>query len=101
MLLLPKTLNHAEAASSPPPSSSASSLSASSSSTSGDWLAQARAANWQIDASELAQFDSSALALLLDLQRSAVASQSKLVIHHAPARLTQLAVLYGVNELIA
>ena len=68
---------------------------------SSSWVAQARAADWQIDASKLETFDSSALALLLDLRRHAAAANAKLIIHSAPARLTQLATLYGVNELIA
>ena len=81
MLTLPDTLNHAQ--------------------TSSSWTEQACAADWQIDASQLQNFDSSALALLLDLRRSAAAASSMLSIHNAPARLTQLAQLYGVNELIA
>jgi phospholipid transport system transporter-binding protein len=66
-----------------------------------NWLEQARQANWQIDAGVLQSFDSSALALLLDLKRGATAAGTSLQVHHAPARLTQLATLYGVNELIA
>jgi phospholipid transport system transporter-binding protein len=91
MLTLPAKLDHSEASSSK----------ASSSAGIGSWIAQARAADWQIDASKLAAFDSSALALLLDLRRGAAAANAKLIIHNAPARLTQLARLYGVNELIA
>jgi len=64
------------------------------------WLEKARAANWQIDASALASFDSSALALLLDIRRAALAAGSALGLHNVPARLTQLATLYGVNDLI-
>lgn len=81
MLTLPARLDHSEASS--------------------NWVEQVRAANWQIDASQLEAFDSSALALLLDLRRSAMTANTKLVIHNAPARLTQLATLYGVSELIA
>ncbi len=65
-----------------------------------NWLELARAANWQIEASKLQSFDSSALALLLDLRRGAVAAGARLQVHNAPPRLTQLATLYGVNELI-
>ncbi len=91
MLTLPVKLNHSQAASSK----------ASSSADAGNWVERARASDWQIDASQLEAFDSSALALLLDLRRSAMIENAKLVIHHAPARLTQLATLYGVSELIA
>lgn len=80
MLVLPAKLDHSEASSS--------------------WLEQARAANWKIDASALEAFDSSALALLLDLRRGAMTANAKLVIQNAPARLSQLAALYGVSELI-
>jgi phospholipid transport system transporter-binding protein len=65
-----------------------------------NWLEHAKGANWQIDAGGLQTFDSSALALLLDLRRGAVAAGAVLQIHNAPARLTQLATLYGINELI-
>jgi phospholipid transport system transporter-binding protein len=91
MLSLPAKLDHSQAASSK----------AFSSADAGSWLEQARAANWQIDASKLDVFDSSALALLLDLRRGATAANAKLIVHNAPARLTQLATLYGVDELIA
>jgi phospholipid transport system transporter-binding protein len=85
MLSLPATLDHSQAT-----SSKASS-----------WSVQACAANWQVDAGGLQSFDSSALALLLDLRRSAMAANAVLKVHNAPERLTQLASLYGVNELIA
>lgn len=91
MLSLPAKLDHSQATSSK----------ASSSANAGSWVERARAANWQVDASKLEAFDSSALALLLDLRRSAMAANAKLFIHHAPAKLTQLATLYGVSELIA
>ncbi len=90
MLTLPATLNHAQASSSQ----------ASGVLHANNWVEQARAAHWQVDASQLQNFDSSALALLLDLQRSASAANARLTIHNAPAQLTQLATLYGVNELI-
>ncbi len=85
MLSLPSKLGHSQAASSKVSS----------------WVEKARAADWKIDASKLEAFDSSALALLLDLRRSAITANAKLVVHNAPARLTQLAMLYGVSELIA
>jgi phospholipid transport system transporter-binding protein len=85
MLSLPATLDHSQAISNKGSS----------------WTDQARTANWQVDAGSLQSFDSSALALLLDLRRSAVAENAILKVHNAPERLTQLATLYGVNELIA
>ena len=81
MLFLPSTLNHSQASS--------------------NWTEQARLANWQIDAGALHYFDSSALALLLDLRREAVAANAALKVHNAPDRLKQLVTLYGVTELIA
>jgi phospholipid transport system transporter-binding protein len=85
MLSLPAKLDHSQA----------------SSNKASSWVEQARAADWKIDASKLDVFDSSALALLLDLRRSAITANAKLAVHNAPARLTQLAMLYGVSELIA
>lgn len=64
------------------------------------WQADARANQYQIDLSALNVFDSSALALLLDLRRAAMSDGLVLAVHNAPAKLTQLATLYGVNELI-
>jgi phospholipid transport system transporter-binding protein len=80
MLTLPAKLDHSKAAV--------------------NWVEQARAANWRIDASTLEVFDSSALALLLDLRRCAITANTKLVIQNPPAKLAQLATLYGVSELI-
>ena len=65
-----------------------------------DWIKLAKEGQWQIDASQLVQFDSSALALLLDLGRSAKETQQKIVVKHAPDRLQQLATLYGVADVI-
>lgn len=65
------------------------------------WQADARAAQYQISLAGIDNFDSSLLALLLDLRRSAAAEGKVLGIHDAPPKLTQLATLYGVNELIA
>jgi phospholipid transport system transporter-binding protein len=65
------------------------------------WRADARAVDYQIDIAKTDTFDSSLLALLLDLRRAAALDGKKLGIHNAPAKLTQLAMLYGVNELIA
>jgi len=52
------------------------------------------------DASALRQFDSSALALLLECRRHAHAAGKGFSVLSAPRRLRELAVLYGVAELI-
>jgi phospholipid transport system transporter-binding protein len=52
------------------------------------------------DASALRQFDSSALALLLECRRRAQAAGKGFSVLSAPGRLRELAVLYGVAELI-
>ena len=53
-----------------------------------------------LDASALQQFDSSALAVLLECQRLAQASGRGFAVHGAPAKLAQLAKLYGMDELL-
>ena len=53
-----------------------------------------------IDASGLQQFDSSALAVLLECARVAQ-GQGKTFAHGAPAQLGELARLYGVDRLLA
>lgn len=52
------------------------------------------------DASALQQFDSSALAVLLECRRQAMAAGKAFSVHGAPARLRELASLYGVESLI-
>ncbi|MDQ3058084.1 MAG: STAS domain-containing protein [Pseudomonadota bacterium] len=52
------------------------------------------------DASALQQFDSSALAVLLECRRQATATGKAFSVHGAPVRLRELASLYGVAELI-
>jgi phospholipid transport system transporter-binding protein len=54
----------------------------------------------QIDASTLEVFDSAALALLLQARRMAQARGRPLQVRGAPAKLMQLAQLYGVAELL-
>jgi phospholipid transport system transporter-binding protein len=49
-----------------------------------------------LDAGALGQFDSSALAVLLELQRRAAAAGRQLRVERVPARLVALAGLYGV-----
>ena len=53
-----------------------------------------------IDASHLTQFDSSALALLLECQRTADAWGKSFELRGAPAKLRSLARLYGVDALL-
>jgi len=52
------------------------------------------------DASALQEFDSSALAVLLECRREALAAGKAFSVRGVPARLRQLAGLYGVAELI-
>ena len=52
------------------------------------------------DAGALREFDSSALAVLLDCRREAVAAGKAFTVRGLPPRLRQLAGLYGVAELI-
>ena len=66
-----------------------------------DALRLSKGADWvQVDASALAQFDSSVLAVLLDCRRSVVAMGWRFTVAHLPDRLRQLAGLYGVAELL-
>lgn len=63
-------------------------------------LAQAIAASEDrvllLDASDLVQFDSSALAVLLDCRRKALAAGRQLQLQGLPDKLRELAKLYGV-----
>lgn len=52
------------------------------------------------DASALARFDSSALAVLLECRREALARGKTFSVSRLPARLRDLASLYGVAELL-
>ena len=53
-----------------------------------------------LDASALRQFDSAALAVLLECNRLARRAGKACFIDHAPAKLTALAALYGLDELL-
>ena len=55
---------------------------------------------WELDASALSEFDTSALAVLLELQRAARARGLGLAVAAPPAKLRQLAALYGVDGLL-
>jgi phospholipid transport system transporter-binding protein len=52
------------------------------------------------DAAALTQFDSSALAVLLDCRREALALGKNFAVARLPARLRELATLDGVAELL-
>jgi len=60
----------------------------------------AQAAEVVADAMALRQFDSSALALLLECRRQVQAAGKRFSVQSAPQRLRELAVLYGVADLI-
>jgi phospholipid transport system transporter-binding protein len=57
-------------------------------------------AAWVIDASQLQEFDSAALALLLAYRRAAQAQGKTLELRHAPPKLMALARLYGLDVLL-
>ncbi|MEO8542451.1 MAG: STAS domain-containing protein [Burkholderiaceae bacterium] len=54
-----------------------------------------------VDASALLRFDSSALAVLLELRRESQAQGNDLRIRALPQRLRDLANVYGIAELLA
>ncbi|MDO8699567.1 MAG: STAS domain-containing protein [Rhodoferax sp.] len=53
-----------------------------------------------VDASALTRFDSSALAVLLEFRRESLAAGKNFAIRGLPARLGDLATLYGIIELL-
>lgn len=53
-----------------------------------------------VDADSLTQFDSSALAVLLECRREALALGKSLAVKDMPERLRSLATVYGVAELL-
>jgi phospholipid transport system transporter-binding protein len=53
-----------------------------------------------IDAAPLARFDSSALAVLIECRREALKTGQRFALRGIPARLAELAGLYGVTELL-
>ena len=59
-----------------------------------------QAADVVLDAAALMQFDSSVLAVMLACRRAALAAGKTFAVHGLPARLGQLAGLYGVADLI-
>ncbi len=54
----------------------------------------------EVDASALAAFDTSAIAVLLELRRQAQAIGRTLAVRGAPAAMVDLAGLYGVADLL-
>ncbi|MEN9886302.1 MAG: hypothetical protein RL758_880 [Pseudomonadota bacterium] len=56
---------------------------------------------WALDASALKEFDSSAVSVLLQLQRDAKSAGKSLRITGVSGQLSKLAALYGVTELLA
>ena len=53
-----------------------------------------------LDASALTQFDSAALAVLLEFRRETLALGKTLTVTGMPMRLGNLATLYGIDELL-
>ena len=53
-----------------------------------------------VDATALARFDSSALAVLLECRRAALAAGRRFAVQGLPPALTGMAGLYGVQDLI-
>lgn len=53
-----------------------------------------------VDASQLKQFDSAALAVILECRRQALALRRSFAVHGMPPKLLTLATLYGVSSLL-
>ena len=53
-----------------------------------------------VDASNLIRFDSSALAVLLELRRASLAGGKRFAVQGLPPRLENLATLYGIADLV-
>lgn len=54
-----------------------------------------------VDGSALESFDSSAIAVMLELRREALRKNCVFAAEHLPARLRDLMTLYGVGELLS
>ena len=63
-------------------------------------LASEASAQVVVDATALQRFDSSALAVLLEVRRQCLAAGKCLVVSGLPSRLRGLAGLYGIGELL-
>jgi len=53
-----------------------------------------------VDATALSRFDSTALAVLLEIRRETLAMGKRFLIRELPTRLGDLASLYGIDELL-
>ncbi len=53
-----------------------------------------------VDASALKRFDSAALGVLLEFRRAALARGRRMLVRGLPSSLADLAVLYGIMELL-
>lgn len=67
----------------------------------GDALSRQPGATVEVDAGSLRVFDSSALAVLLELRRRLLSQGKSLRVSGWPGRLEELASLYGVRDLLA
>lgn len=61
---------------------------------------RAEAAQVVVDAAKLRDFDSSALAVLLELRRECARAGKRFVVQGLPSRLLDLAKLYGISGLL-
>ena len=101
-LALPATLTHAEVPACLQALSQALSQAISAEGREGQGAAPAAATGALLaDASALTQFDSSALAVLLEARRAATARGLTFVVQGLPPRLAGLAALYGVAVLLS
>lgn len=64
-------------------------------------LQREQASTLTVDASPLRELDSAAIAVLLECRRQAQAWGKAFAVHGAPAKLVDLAKLYGVDGLLA
>jgi phospholipid transport system transporter-binding protein len=100
-LALPSTLTHAEVAQCLQALATACSAAGSSSGESALRSEDGPSAQTLVaDASALSHFDSSALAVLLEARRLAIAQAMRFSVQGLPARLAGLAALYGVSDLL-
>jgi phospholipid transport system transporter-binding protein len=63
-------------------------------------IAEAAQPTVSVDAAALTHIDSAALAVLLECKRHAQKHQRELVVVNVPARLQELARLYGVEDML-
>ncbi len=61
---------------------------------------EAEASSVVVDATPLQRFDSSALAVLLELRRTCLRAGKTLVVQGQPQHLSDLATLYGIEALL-